>query len=225
MQRKMSVSQTYYLAHTVRSKLSLEAARGDHNLRLLVGHANLLDALTIELHDAERAQEALYHNAVKATPKKDTKHITWSASITEVSEDLTDYEADEVDSDDDDFFENTAQIINLAQPLAHLNSTVNFMLPPSIDDDDDEEDDEDEDMADLALVRIPSHSSQPPELIHDNSDDSDDDSTVSPPVSPAEMRAEGIITMDFGYSYATKSKPTQDNYYLSQHTSPMIAAC
>lgn len=225
MQSKMSVSQTYYLAHTARSKLSSEAARGDHNLRRLVGHANLLDVLTIELQEAERAQEAIYNNAIKATSKKEAKHISWSTSIVEVSEDLTDYEVDDVDSDDDDFFEDAAQILSMAQPLAHINSTMNFMLPPSIEDDEDEEEDEDEDMADLALARIPSRSSQPPELTHDYSDDSDDDSAASPPVSPAETSAQGIIAMDFAYNYNMKSKPTKDDYYLSQHTSPMIAAC
>jgi len=230
MQSKMSVSQTYYLAHTARGKLSSEAARGEHNLRLLVGHANLLDALTIELQDAERAQEAFYNNSIKTASGRDAKHISWGSTIMEDSEDLINYEVDEVDSDDDDFLEDAEQTLSLAQPLAHINSTVSFMLPPSIDEDDEEEEeeDEDEDMADLALTRVPSRSSQPPELIHDYSDESDDDSTVSPPVSPAEMSAQGIIAMDFGYdNYNMKpSKPAKDNYYLAQqHISPMIAAC
>ena len=34
---KMSVTQTFYLAHKARGKLSSEASRSDHNLRLLVG--------------------------------------------------------------------------------------------------------------------------------------------------------------------------------------------
>lgn len=50
----MSVTQTYYLAHTAWGKLSSGAARADHNLRLLVGHANLLDSLMVEPAEAEQ---------------------------------------------------------------------------------------------------------------------------------------------------------------------------
>ena len=52
--KTMSITQTYYLAHKARSKLSSEASRPDHNLRLLVGHANMLDSLMLEPADAER---------------------------------------------------------------------------------------------------------------------------------------------------------------------------
>jgi len=38
--QKMSLTQTYYVASTARSKLGREASRADHNLRLLVGHAS-----------------------------------------------------------------------------------------------------------------------------------------------------------------------------------------
>ncbi|KAH8661827.1 hypothetical protein BGZ61DRAFT_593629 [Ilyonectria robusta] len=53
----MFITQTYYLAHKARVKLSSEAARADHDLRLLVSHANLLDSLMLELADTEREQE------------------------------------------------------------------------------------------------------------------------------------------------------------------------
>lgn len=54
----MSITQTYYLAHTARGKLSHEAAQADHNLRLLVGHANLLDSLMLELAEASGNRRA-----------------------------------------------------------------------------------------------------------------------------------------------------------------------
>ncbi|KAK3933680.1 hypothetical protein QBC46DRAFT_230105, partial [Diplogelasinospora grovesii] len=57
---KMSVTQTYSLAHKARAKLSSEAARSNHNLRLLVGHANLLDSLMLKLADTERQQESWF---------------------------------------------------------------------------------------------------------------------------------------------------------------------
>jgi hypothetical protein len=67
--QKMSLTQTYYVASTARSKLGREAGKADHNLRLLVGHANLLDHLMLELQDAERQQEAWFHESVKAASK------------------------------------------------------------------------------------------------------------------------------------------------------------
>ena len=37
----MSITQTFYLAHKARGKLSSEASRQDHNLRLLVGKSDI----------------------------------------------------------------------------------------------------------------------------------------------------------------------------------------
>jgi hypothetical protein len=55
-EKDMSVTQIYLLAHTAQSKLSIEASRPDHYLRLLVGHSNLLNSLMIELTKAEQMQ-------------------------------------------------------------------------------------------------------------------------------------------------------------------------
>lgn len=61
----MSLTATYYIASSARAKLGKEACKPDHNLRLLVGHANLLDALMLDLHDAEREQEAWFNQTVQ----------------------------------------------------------------------------------------------------------------------------------------------------------------
>ncbi|CAK3896023.1 uncharacterized protein RCC_01754 [Lecanosticta acicola] len=44
-------TESYYIAWTARSKLSYEARQRDHKLRMLVGHANLLDKLVVEIAD------------------------------------------------------------------------------------------------------------------------------------------------------------------------------
>ncbi|DAA72555.1 TPA_exp: Uncharacterized protein A8136_6358 [Trichophyton benhamiae CBS 112371] len=64
--RDMSLSETYVLAHTARAKLTREAARADHHLRLLVGHANMLDNLMLDLAEAEREREAWYNQAIRS---------------------------------------------------------------------------------------------------------------------------------------------------------------
>lgn len=47
-QPNMTITQTYYLAIIARKKLIREASLADHDLRLLVGHENLLDSLLLE---------------------------------------------------------------------------------------------------------------------------------------------------------------------------------
>ncbi|KAJ5771786.1 hypothetical protein N7520_002315 [Penicillium odoratum] len=49
----MSLSQTSYLAQTARKKLRREGSRANHDLRMVVGHANFLHSLIIELAKAE----------------------------------------------------------------------------------------------------------------------------------------------------------------------------
>ncbi|KAF3770129.1 hypothetical protein M406DRAFT_354271, partial [Cryphonectria parasitica EP155] len=106
--QKMSITQTYYLAHKARAKLSHEAAMPDHNLRLLVGHANLLDSLMLELADAEREQESWFNNSVRSASQtekqtssplsNESRHIQWADSIPEEEEE----DEDDYDSSSDD---------------------------------------------------------------------------------------------------------------------------
>lgn len=51
---EISISPETHIAWTARSKLSHEAQQRDHKLRQLVGHANLLDKLVVELAEESR---------------------------------------------------------------------------------------------------------------------------------------------------------------------------
>ena len=53
----MLATEAYSLASKARAKLSFEASRADHNLRRMVGHANLLDSLMLDIAKAEQYQE------------------------------------------------------------------------------------------------------------------------------------------------------------------------
>jgi hypothetical protein len=171
--QKMSLSQTYFLAHTARGKLSKEAARGDHDLRMLVGHANLLDGLMLDLADAEREQESWFNQTVRdaaAAPQKaDAKRVTWADSLPAVTED--DDSDSESEADEDDMVITTAT-------AAHLASSAT-----AIDLDSDEEEDDEID-AGLQLTRTPSRSS-PPELSHGHDSESDSEDEEMPPSPPA----------------------------------------
>ncbi|KAJ5633256.1 hypothetical protein N7490_009595 [Penicillium lividum] len=46
-------SQTSYFAQTARKKLRREASRANHDLRIVVGHANFLHSLIIEIAKGE----------------------------------------------------------------------------------------------------------------------------------------------------------------------------
>jgi hypothetical protein len=182
---KMSISQTYLVASTARSKLGKEATRADHNLRRLVGHANLLDALMAELRDAEREQEAWFNRSVRRAQHDEQadgaaarQHIRWADDIVEDEEAVED-DADSdsgIDSDsdsdscngEDDFDMSLPQLRGVRSPSVAISSSQQAI---------DEDMYEDlEDAPELQLVRTASH---PPELVDD--DDSEDD---SPPASP-----------------------------------------
>jgi len=229
----MSLTQTYYIAASARTKLGREASRPDHDLRLLVGHANLLDALMVELHDAEREQEAWFNQTVrKASSNEEKKHIQWADTIVEETEmdeeddnasDTSDDSDDSDDSYDDEDFEMSA-------PLKRIRSSPVMITSHGVEDDDEEFYD-DEDDEEHALARTPSHS--PPELVDDS--DSEDD---SPPSSPpqltldftAEQQRQAIATTGFfdekqaSLDAQEQAAFIQDGYFIPERTSAQLIA-
>lgn len=192
----MSLAQTYYLAHTARSKLSKEAARADHDLRLLVGHANMLDSLMLELANAEKEQERWFNQTVRNARYERPRHIQWADTVAEEDEDEDDSDLSSDESDYDEYEEEEEEI------TVHTATTVSKRQAPSpvpviiseeevdedSDDDSDEyyeedvEEDEDAGLEDLSLTRTPSRQS-PPELLDDLSSDEEDDPLPPSPVA------------------------------------------
>ena len=239
--QKMSLTQTYYLAHTARGKLSKEAAKGDHDLRLLVGHANLLDGLMLDLANAEQEQENWFNQTVKSNTKAsdEPKHIQWADTIPEEVEEAVEEEfyADNSDSDSDSDEEEEADYPQPTPRKAPQASAI--VTSVEVDEDDDEEmiDDDYEDS--LALTRTPSI--HPPELLHGDSDsDSDDDMPPSPPQTEIPLDAftqkqrQAIATTSF-YQSDTPDHPASlpesdqssffdEGFYLPQRQPMAIAA-
>ena len=184
--QKMSLTQTYYLAHTARGKLSKEAARADHDLRLLVGHANLLDGLMLDLAEAEREQESWFNQTVKGAAKasEEPKHIQWVDAIPEeavedADEEGWDAEASDNQSSGSSDDEDTEYVP--AIPPRRTPPQLTAVTTTEIDDDDDMDIDEDYE-EDLALTRT--SSAHPPELLHESDSESDDDSLPPSPPQP-----------------------------------------
>ena len=214
--KTMSITQTYYLAHKARGKLSSEAGRPDHNLRLLVGHANLLDSLMMELADAEREQESWFNQSVRgASAKSEDRHVQWADTIVEDPEE--DWRPEDADSDsessDDDFEEDEDEDVEMADAVSMRRiPSITVIPPPTVskaeeEDYDEMEDDLEEDYAHLELVRTHSHSSSlsPPELDHD-SDSSDDESM--PPSPP-----QSILTFSDKEAKEDISQQQQESFY------------
>ncbi|KAL6228977.1 hypothetical protein BDW75DRAFT_117802 [Aspergillus navahoensis] len=189
-QKKMSITQTYYLAHTARRKLTREASRADHDLRLLVGHANLLDSLMLDLADAEQEQERWFNQTVSGAAKgayrsENQHHVQWADSLVEEPEEedwdpeyLSDDDSDLSGEEDSDLEEDYTPVRRRApSPVAIVTETE---LEDYDSDSDLEYDyDDAEDLDGLALTRSPSR--QPPELSHDEDDSEDDSMPPSPP--------------------------------------------
>jgi hypothetical protein len=239
--QKMSITQTYFLAHTARGKLSKEASRADHDLRLLVGHANLLDSLMLELADAEQEQERWFNNTVSGASKEEVsepKHIQWADTVIEEPEE--DWEASDTESTDDESdYDEDEDITMTASSIRRSPSPAAKITTREISDDEDEdfEEDDEEDYNDLALTRTSSR--HPPELTSDSEEDSDSEDSMPPsPPQPtlafSEKQRAAIATTSF---YDNKTESTlseqeqtdffEDGYYLPQrqHNSlAMIAA-
>ena len=227
----MSLTQSFYLAHSARRLLAREAAKADHDLRRLVGHANLLDGLMIDIADAEREQESWFNQSVSGAAKaEDPKRtVQWADTVRESaveddSDEEREWDADSSDDDSDDEDVDFATSVSLRRPAPTITTVT------EIEDEDMEEDDENTE--DLALTRTPS--SQPPELMHEDSDSSEDESMPpSPPTlrTPAdsfsEKQRKAIATTSFYESQSSLAPSEQESffdegYYLPQRQSTVI---
>ena len=244
--QRMTVTQTYRLAHTARGKLSTEASRGEYDLRILVGHANLLDNLMIDLNNVEQEQEKAYQSGSRPTTISFAEETIELPEVSDSEDDEEDEEEDEDEDVDDDVsdYEDAEDVsVHTATPLKRtLSHPSVVILAEDLVDDDDDDYDEDYNNPELSLVRTASRSdvrsqSQDqehhgvPELVHD-SDDSDDES-LSPPLSPGQTAVSytNITIKDFAMkthtpvAAATEEALHDQGFWIPQQQSAMIAAC
>ena len=135
--QKMSITQTYFLAHSARGKLSKEAARADHDLRLLVGHANMLDSLMLDLANAEQEQERWFNKSINESREEEEEPAHSHVETIEEDEDEeesiqiaeVEVESDMEEDDEDD------------EELA-LTRTPSRHSPPALSQDSDSESDD-----------------------------------------------------------------------------------
>jgi hypothetical protein len=207
----MSITQTYFLAHSARGKLSKEAARADHDLRLLVGHANMLDSLMIDLANAEQEQERWFNNIVSGSSEEEEENSSRHVE-TIVEEPEAEWEA--VDAEYEEEIEERS--------ITSITATEIMV-------------DEDEEASDdLTLTRTASRHS-PPELTLDTDSDSEDEHMPpSPPIPTVQVLSEkqrqAIATTSYydvkeSSLSATESEVfQQEGFYLPSRQQPTIIA-
>ena len=148
---QMSIKNACLLA---RRKLSQEAARTDHDLRLLVGHANIVDSLMIDLANAEAAQERP-SNRCQAGAQKPEEALGCEAVVTEEHWATEDQQSSrEPICTEEDF------------RSAQLLETACIELKTGFDDDKDNQS--------LALTRTVSRHCAPDFITYDDSDSEDE---------------------------------------------------
>jgi len=208
----MSITQTYFLAHSARGKLSREAARADHDLRLLVGHANMLDSLMIDLANAEQEQERWFNKSLSGA-REEEEEITHEDTI--VEEPDGDWEAEEGESSDGSDYEE--EHFQPAQPLGTSAMDIDMEY-------DDEQDQS------LALTRTASRHS-PPELTIDYESDSEEEHM---PPSPPNLSVDDLTAKQtLGVSNSARLPPKHaspleslesQGFYLPSRQQPTIIA-
>lgn len=134
----MSITQTYFLAHSARGKLSKEASRPDHDLRLLVGHANMLDSLMIDLANAEQEQERWFNRSLTGAREQE-EELTHEETIMEEPE--ADWVAEDAESSDESDAGEDEEDDEEDESLV-LTRTVSRHSPPQLAMDEDSESDD-----------------------------------------------------------------------------------
>jgi hypothetical protein len=219
--KEMSITQTYFLAHSARGKLSREASRSDHDLRLLVGLANLLDSLMIELASAEQEHERWFNKSVPGAKSSEEEMPTHQWAETPVEEPEDDWEAEDAESTDDEEEQQEEE-----EETKVTSSTV--ITTSEIEED---VEDEEADDGELALTRTPSRHS-PPELSADSYSDSEDEQMPPSPPQPTfdsftEQQRQAIATISFydkkdAALTATEQETfAQEGFYIPSRQQPL----
>jgi hypothetical protein len=223
--QKMSITQTYFLAHSARGKLSKEASRSDHDLRLLVGHANLLDSLMIDLATAEQEQESWFNKSVSGAKasEEETASQQWAETVIEEPE--ADWEVEDAESTDDESQYDEEEDTKMTSSTVITTTEI----------EEDLEEDEEADDRELALTRTPSRHT-PPELSADSDSDSEDEHMPPSPPQPTfdsftEKQRQAIATTSFydkkddALTETEQETFSQEGFYLPSRQQPtMIAA-
>jgi len=142
----MSIAETYLLASKARTKLTNEASKQDHDLRVLVCHANLLDNLMETIHDYKFPKQQDSKQSIQPVSILDNANFTPSRlqHTTTVSyiDDDDDSDSDS-DSDSDDWESDLEEEDEIVEEDYEDGSRVSYTITDSDSEEEEEEDEED----------------------------------------------------------------------------------
>lgn len=144
----MSLTETYLLASKARSKLTREASRQDHDLRVLVSHANMLDNLMDSLaqhrynkqQQQQQQQTAVVTFAEPASPAsydEDDQELEYVYADDESSDDdESQYSDDEEEDDDEDNDDEYTVFEDIELPSTRIYNSKNkqYKVLPTVDE-------------------------------------------------------------------------------------------
>lgn len=167
---EMSLAETYFLATRARSKLSKAASRHDHDLRVLVAHANMLDSVMDSLAEKRRLEKSMLNtaaaereaaNAAVAFDDEDDDEEYFSDSDSDTDSDSDEEEEEEEEFDDSKY-----------RNLTHIPFGSNkreFRALPTVDEDttdlpllsySSDEEEEEEELVEVGVVTATTDESQ-----------------------------------------------------------------
>ena len=196
--QQKTTTLTYSVATTCRFKLRKEADRPEHELRRLVGHANMLDQLMEELLFEERRQEGRVNAILRHAPKpQEPQKVQWIDSIAEeVVEEEEESDSDDASDEDDDFAHVSQYEVSVCKPKSPPPKLWSAYFDENDElSDDDEECDEEAGDSDLVLRRWPSKT-HVPELTHESLSDSEDEGFFQPYPAGKRLTCSSERTLD-----------------------------
>ncbi|KAF8427881.1 hypothetical protein EV426DRAFT_588712 [Tirmania nivea] len=221
-EKKMAYTQTFQLAQRARGKLQREASHHDHNLRLLVGHANLLDNLMIALAEAEREQEQWFNEVVQGSIAAEEEEDNAEGDEEEESGEwpeqcyeghgwlAVDYSESESEEDSGSEMDSDEEVEDVQYTMPHLTRKSShrsfssyFQTTIGVSEVDEYDEDFEGEDGMYPLSRASSHGS-PPQLVADLTDDEEEESTppsppqISLPFTPVKGKERIATTPFFG---------------------------
>lgn len=227
--QKAVLIQSYnYLAYTVRGKLLKEATRVERDLRLVVGHANLLDGLMLDLANFEQEPEVSFNTTVESAANaseepKHLQHVSFADQLINAKERAAE---DEISEDKISEDETSEDVIYEAIKMAIPDGSVAHPIQITIKEDDDQEIGDDELDSKISFTSSDSRSPiehSPPDLVFEDSSDASDSEEDSiqpslPSIGPFmfEQPGQAITTISL---YQSPSKPTNCSFSCLRKTS------
>ncbi|KAF5097649.1 hypothetical protein D0Z00_002332 [Geotrichum galactomycetum] len=175
----MSMAETYFLASKAQSKLTHEASKNNHNLRVLVSHANLLDNLMESLSKKKMLPETPLKPTYVNQYNNPSHFSTIHEEEEEEEEDDEDFSEDEYSEEEEEFEPKSYKQMPTIDDYSKLTPNIydHEVQVVEISCDDEEEEDEDSEDSNSTVISSPESI---PSLSYSSEEESEDELETVP---------------------------------------------